>query len=219
MRRRVLFITLVVAMGALFGWAGPAAAQEEEEISHEAEECIEVLEEGGEPEDCHEAPSPILPEANEIIWGSISFVVVLLLLYRFAWPGLRQGMEARSERIRDDLGEAERARQEAQAVLEEYQSQLASAREEAGRIIEESRQTADALRRDLQAKAEADIAELRQRAAADVEAAKSQAMADLQAEVGRIAIGAAELIVKNSLDPETKARLVDEYINQVTSRN
>ena len=66
-------------------------------------ECIEMLESGKNVKDCHEAPSPILPAANEIIWGGISFTVLLLLMAKFALPPVRNMMEQRTERIRKDL--------------------------------------------------------------------------------------------------------------------
>lgn len=222
MRIRALLATTAVALVAVVGAPGQAGAQEgegEADISHEAEECVEVLEEGGEPDDCQEAPSLILPETSEIVWGSISFVVLLAALYRFAWPGMKKGMEARSERIRRDLAEAEAAKTSATAVLDDYQRQLSDARNESGRIIEEARQAADAMRRDLQARAETDIAELRQRAAADVESAKAQAIADLRAEVATLAIGAAEVVVQRNLDRDTQMQLIENYINQVGSRS
>jgi F-type H+-transporting ATPase subunit b len=221
MRVRLLLTGVAVAALAVLGGAGAAGAQEEEEpeLTEESEHCIEILEEGGEVDDCQEAPSIILPATNEIIWGSISFAAVVFLLYKFAWPGLKKGLEDRSERIRDDLEEAERARTEAETVLEDYKTQVGNARQEASRIIDEARQTADALRRELQTKAETDITELRQRAAADVEAAKAQAVEDVKAEVGKIAMGATEMLVKRNLDRDTQAQLVDDYINQVSSRN
>jgi F-type H+-transporting ATPase subunit b len=221
MRLRLLLTGVAVAALAVLGGAGAAGAQEEEEpeLTEESEHCIEILEEGGEVDDCQEAPSIILPATNEIIWGSISFAAVVFLLYKFAWPGLKKGLEDRSERIRDDLEEAERARTEAETVLEDYKTQVGNARQEASRIIDEARQTADALRRELQTKAEADITELRQRAAADVEAAKAQAVQDVKAEVGKIAMGATEMLVKRNLDRDTQTQLVDDYINQVLSRN
>jgi F-type H+-transporting ATPase subunit b len=217
MRSRVFVVGVLVA---ILGWAAPAWAQEEgdADVSHETEECIEILEDGGEPDDCQEAPSPIFPAANELIWGAISFFVLLGLLYKFAWPGMKKGMEGRSERIRTDLAAAEDAKAQAQQVLDDYQRQLADARNESARIIEEARQQADSMRRDLQQRAEADIAELRQRAAADVEAAKAQAMADLRADVASLAIGAAEQVVQQSLDHETQRQLVERYIDQVGSR-
>jgi F-type H+-transporting ATPase subunit b len=233
-RRNVIAIGLVLATSLALVLGAPASAQEEEpavdqeEVIHEAEElakengatefdehCIEILVEGGSVDDCNEAPSPILPPLNEIIWGSISFFLLLFLLWKFAWPGIKKSMEARTARVADDLAVAEAAKAEAEGVLNEYRAQLADARSEAGRVIEESRQAADAMRRDLQTQAESDIAAMRQKAAADIEAAKLQAIADLRGEVANIAIGAAERVVEHSLDRDTNIALVENYINQV----
>jgi F-type H+-transporting ATPase subunit b len=217
-----LFVTGgAVAVLAVLG-AAPAHAQEEgetEELTHEAEECIEILETGGEVDDCQEAPSLILPATNELIWGAISFAAVVFLLWKFAWPGLKKGLDARTERIREDLEEAERARQESERLLEQYKAQLAEARSEASRMIEEGRRTAEELRRELEARAQTEIAEIRQRAAADVEAAKAQALQDLKAEVATIAISATEMLLKRNLDRETQRHLVEDYISQVATRN
>ena len=73
MRTRLLLSGVVLTLVALFGWTGTAHATSEEELR---EECIQILEEGGSVDDCQEAPSPILPEANELIWGALSFLVV-----------------------------------------------------------------------------------------------------------------------------------------------
>lgn len=228
MRIRALLSGLAVVLLVLVGPASLAGAQEtggneggeldtgaDADISHATEECIHILEDGGEPDDCQEAPSPILPATDELIWGIISFLALLFLLWKFAFPPLRKAMTDRTERIRASVDAAEQARAEAQTVLDEYRTQLDNARSEAGRIIEEARQTADAMRRDLQTRAEAEIAELRRRASADVEAAKSQAIADLRAEVSQIAIGAAEVVVQRNLDRETNTALVESFIRQV----
>ena len=221
MRVRALIACGILALAVVFGTATAASAAqtEEHEISHEAEECIHLLEDGGEVDDCHEAPSPILPEKNEIIWGIISFAVLAALLMKFAIPAMQKGMAARTERIRTDLGAAEKSKADAEALLTDYRAQLADARNEANRIIEEARRSADAVRADLQERAQADIAEMRARAAADVEAAKSSAIADLRAEVASLAIGAAETIVQKNLDHETQVQLVENYIRQVGSRS
>jgi F-type H+-transporting ATPase subunit b len=65
------------------------------------------------------AKNPIIPEGKEIFWGSISFLIVLALLWKFAFPAIKKALEDREQRIRDDLERAERARQEAEASLEE----------------------------------------------------------------------------------------------------
>src|SRR5205823_2867180 len=133
--RRALFAAAVVL--AVVVPAGPASAKEPSKAS---KECIEKLERGGKIDDCHKAPSPILPATNELIWGSIAFVVLFWALYKFAYPPLKQGMENRSNRIRESLDEAEKAKTDAQSILEDYQRQLADAKAESARIIEEARQ-------------------------------------------------------------------------------
>ena len=217
MRVRTVLAATAVATLAVLGWSAAAAAQEEggEEISHEAEECLEILEGGGEVDECQEAPSPILPEANELIWGIISFVVLLGLLWRFAWPGLKRSMEARAERIRTSLEEAETAKAEATTVLEDYRRQLADARNEAASIIEEARQGADALRRDLQERAEREAEEQRRRNAEQINAERDRVMSELQTQVSTLAIELAEKVVEANLDQQANLRLIENYINRV----
>lgn len=165
-----------------------------------------------------EAPNPILPATNELIWGALSFFVLLALMAKFAFPAATKMMQARTDRIREDLDAATAARTEAESVLAEYQRQLADARTEANRIIEEARQTADNLRRDLMARAETEVTELRQRAAEDVTAAKSRAMTDLRSEVTTLAIDLAEKVVGQNLDRKTNEALVESFISQVGAR-
>src|SRR2546421_2508816 len=136
-------------------------------------------------------------------------------MYKLAFPAVTKMMNDRTERIRTNLDDAERVKAEAQQILDDYQRQLADARGEANRIIEEARQTADSLRRDLMTRAEAEVAELRQRSQEDIGAAKDRALAELRAAVADIAIGAAEVVVRHNLDRQTNIQLVEDYINTV----
>ena len=221
MRVRSSIVALSLALFGVVAIAGPAWAQEEPaggehaEISHESEECIELLEEGKDVESCQQSPSVILPATNEIIWGSISFFLLLILMWKLALPGVKKGMEARTARIRDDLDEAETTKAEAQRILEGYQLQLADAKNESARIIDEARQTAEQMRRDLMVRAEAEVNELRDRTRAEIEAAQHRAIADLRSQVSELAIGAAEMVVQKNLDRDTNRALVERYIEQV----
>jgi F-type H+-transporting ATPase subunit b len=220
-RTRTLVATLLLASGALLVGASPALAQEgdeEPQLSEDTEECIHLAEEADDPEACQEAPNPILPATSELVWGSVSFAALLFLLYRFAYPQIRQMMDNRTERIRSDLQAAEGAKGEAEQVLAEYRAQLNDARAEAGRIIEEARQAADRLKRDQEARLQTELAELRARAIADIESAKAQAVADLRGEVAQLALGAAETVVQHSLDEATQTQLIEDYINQVAAQ-
>ena len=188
----------------------------EKEVSHAVHACVQEMEAANSIDvDCQKAPNPLLPETHEIFWGSFGFVVVMIGMWKFALPAMRTSLDARADRIRNDLESAEAQRTEASDILAQYQAQLADARNESVRIIEEARQTADEMKRDLAARTESDIAEMRARAAADIESAKVQAIADLRGEGAALAIGAAEQVVERNLDRDTNVALIESYINQV----
>lgn len=233
---RLLLGAAAVSVFAVVGFAPGAAAQEEgdhgsvEDAIHLLEEendanggsvfdahCIEILAEGGTAEDCQEAPNPLLPETNEIIWGALGFFVVFFFIWKMGLPAIKKGMEARSERIRSDLAAAETQRTEADNLLADYRAQLADAKNESARIIEEARQSADALKRDQEARLQSELADLRAKATSDIEAAKAQAIADLRGEVASLAVGAAEVVVGKNLDQSTQVQLIEDYINQVAN--
>jgi F-type H+-transporting ATPase subunit b len=190
----------------------------ENDGTHADAECIPILVDGGSVDECNEAPSPILPATDELVWGSISFILLVILMRKFAYPAIKKGMEARTERIRADLDAAENAKSEATGVLDGYKAQLADAKAEAGRIIEEARQAADALKKDQESRLQTELADMRARAAADIEAAKAQATADLRGELATLAVGAASAVVNKNLDPAAQTQLIEDYINQVGTR-
>ena len=218
-RNKLLLALAALAAGLVLAFANPAGAQEEEpEIDHASEECIHILEDGGAIDDCQEAPNPLLPETNEIIWGALGFLVVFFFIWKFGLPQMRTAMNNRTEKIRGDLQAAEDQRSEADSVLADYRAQLNDAKSEAGRIIEEARQAADQIKRDQEARLQSELAELRTRAVADIDDAKGRAMNDLRIEVAALAIGAAETVVQRNLDAETQTQLVEDYINQVAAQ-
>lgn len=212
MRIRLLIVASLLALGGVVAVPGIAHAQPAGEAE---EECIKLLEEGNEIDDCQEAPNPLIPGLNEIIWGSAAFAVLLVVLWKKGLPPVRNMMKRREERIRDDLERAERARLEAEEELAQYRRQMADARNEAARIIEEARQSADEVKRQIRAQAEADAADLRSRAQDDARLAGERAAVDLQARVADLSIELAEKIVERNLDRDTQLALVESYIDQV----
>ena len=159
--------------------------------------------------------NPILPATNEIIWGTLAFFVLVVLMSKMAFPAVKGAMDARAEHIRTAIDDADRTREEAQTVMAGYQRQVADAKGEAARIIEEARQTADTLKRDLTARAEAEAAELRQRNAEQIAAERQRVMAEMQGQVATLAIELAEKVVGGSLDQQRSLRLIEDYINTV----
>ena len=218
-RTRAVLFSLVVVSASFFAVGGGVAhAAEGNFADHAAEECHEILEDGGTIEDCQESPNPILPEWNELLWGGLAFVVLLVLMYRFGLPPVRKMLKDREDKIRGDLEQAEQAKVDAESVLEDYRRQLAEARTEASQIIEAAREQAEEVRRELIAKAESDAAEVRQRAAEDARLAGDRVMGELRSSVAAMSIELAEKVVGHNLDHDTQIELIESYINQVGSR-
>jgi F-type H+-transporting ATPase subunit b len=201
----------VVFVPATQAWAKPA--------NETTENCIKLLEDGKSVDDCQKAPNPLLPETNEILWGGGAFLIVLAGLSWIAYPAAKKAMNARTERIRESIDEADRLKAEASSTLTQYQAQVADAKAEAARIVDEARTAAEAVRADLIARAEAEASELKAKAREDVETAKSRAIQELQSQVGDLTIALAEKVVERSLDDATNRQLIDSYINNLGNGN
>ena len=159
--------------------------------------------------------NPILPDLAELIFGGLAFVIVFWALAKFAFPALNKMLDERTAKVQGDLERAETAKSEADAVLADYRTQLAGAREESNRIIEDSRKTADQLRRDLAAKAEEEAAATVARAQEEIRAERDRVFNDLRTQVGEIAVDIAGRVVGQSLDKKAHEKLIDDYIEQV----
>ena len=159
----------------------------------------------------------ILPAIDELIWGAVAFLIVLFVLNKFAFPKLRETVEAREHQIQGDLEAAERAKTEAQQAKANYDKQIADARAEANRIIEDARRQAEDVRKDLIAKAEREAEQITTRATEQLDAERIRTMSELQSTIGDLAIELAEKVVGRSLDSGTHRELVDSYIKEVGS--
>ncbi len=234
LRIRHLGAAVAIAGAVVAIQASPAFASEETVGSCAVEEAIHTNETLGELsqlneeqlaefedalDSCIEAPSPIIPALNEIIWGGGAFMVLFGFMVWKGFPAVRGAMDQRAEKIRTDLDAADQAKAEAVQIKTDHAAELAGAKAEASALIDEARAQADRLKTDLSARAEADIADMRARAAADIEAGRAQALADLRAEVSQIAVGAAERVVRANLDVDTQRSLVDAYIDEVANTN
>lgn len=164
------------------------------------------------------APNPILPAKNEIIYGFASFVVLYVLMWKLAYPAVKKGMVARSARIESTLASADKAMGDAQTVLSEYRAQLTDAKNEGNRIIEEARQQADAVRKQMLSRAEADVASTRMKAAEDLAAQAERLKADLTTHVKSLSLELAGKVVGANLDTDTNAALVDRYIAELAAK-
>ena len=159
--------------------------------------------------------SPILPASNELIWGTIAFLILVFLMYRTVFPSINQAYKQRRENIEGKLEQAEKEREEAEQLLEQYRRRLRDAEDETQRILEEARANAERVRRDLRGKAEAEAGRELDRARQAIRAERDQAIRQLRNEVGILAVELATRVGGDSLDRDRQLRLVDEYIDEL----
>jgi F-type H+-transporting ATPase subunit b len=160
-------------------------------------------------------PNPILPAWNELIWGTIAFLILLFVMYRTVFPSVNQAFKDRRANIEGKLEQAERDRAGAERLLEQYRARLRDAEDETRRILEEARANAERVRRDLLAKAEADAGRELDRARQAIRSERDQAIRQLRNEVGTLAVELATRVVGDSLDRDRQLRLVDQYIDEL----
>jgi F-type H+-transporting ATPase subunit b len=164
-------------------------------------------------------PADLYPKVPELIVGAIAFAILFFFVWKWVLPRVNTLLEERRQKIQGEMEKAEHARVEADAELARYKEQLAGARDEANRIIEEARRTADQLRVDLQAKAEQESHAIVQRAQEEIRAERDRVFQELRTQVGEIAVQLAGRVVGAELDASAHDRLIDEYIDEVSSGN
>lgn len=149
---------------------------------------------------------------------AFNFLLLLVILQRLAYRPLLRMLDARRERIRNDLDEARRLREDGVRDRETYRAQLSRARDEARGILEEANNVSARIRSAALADAEAQNAVSLQRARDEIAREKEAAIAEVRREVGDLAIAAATQVVGRSLDGADQRRLVDEALSAVRVR-
>jgi F-type H+-transporting ATPase subunit b len=155
------------------------------------------------------------------IFTFIVFLLLLGIMWKFAWGPISQGLEKREYRIAEQIAAAERANAEAKQMLGEYERKLASAQDEVRAIIEEARRDAAHTQQEILAQARSDATAEMDRAKREVETAKDQALRELAEASANLAVELAGKIIRTQLDAGQHAQLVTEALSQlhVPSRN
>jgi F-type H+-transporting ATPase subunit b len=162
-----------------------------------------------------EEKNPILPSANELVWGSIAFVIVFVILAKYAFPGAAVALRERTQKIRGDIEFAEKDREEAAELLADYRRQLAASREEANRILEDARRTGEQLRQQLHERAEQEASRMIDGARREIQGERERTVAEVRREVGSLVVDLSSRVIGESLDRERQLELVDRYIEEL----
>ncbi|MFY7922250.1 MAG: F0F1 ATP synthase subunit B [Gemmatimonas sp.] len=160
-----------------------------------------------------EGPVDLLAPATGVMaWTLIIFVLLLVVLSKFAFKPLFAAVEAREKALEDAIEGAKRDRAESEQLLAQQRAQLENARNEAQQIIAESRATAEKMRADLVAQTKQQQEEMIEQARRTIEGEKSAAIADLRREAVDLAIAGASRVIEQNLDSAGNRQIVESFL-------
>lgn len=162
---------------------------------------------------------PILPPIKELFIGSAASLIVFAVLYKFAWPQIKAGMEARTERIQTELDDSAAARTQAESDAAEIRKSLGDVDGERSRLFAEADAQAASLLEDGRARLANEVADLEAKADVDIAAAAGRGADDLRADIARYSSQAIEQAVTVSLDDATQQELIEGFIARVGAGN
>lgn len=161
--------------------------------------------------------SPFAGDLGNVIWTLVIFILVVILLGRFAWGPILNALQKREEFIRDSLQQAQSNREDAEARLKEYTEKLEAARADAAAIVEEGRRDAEAVKRTIEESGKQEANAMIERAKREIGIATDTAIKELYDLTGKLATDVASRIIRKELDPREHDRLIAESIEELSS--
>ena len=163
------------------------------------------------------APANVLTVNATFFIELFAFLVMMAILWRYAYPAITAAAERRQKAIAEALESAEKARKEAQEQLEQAAAKLEDARKQAQEVIAGASRAAEQVREELKDKGEAEAKRLVEAARRDIEAARRAALESVRSEVGDMVIEATRKVVGEALDVSAHKKLIDEAIREVAA--
>ncbi len=157
----------------------------------------------------------ILPDTDELIAGIVAFLIVFGFIWFKGRHWIGRLLAARQEAVTSRLNEAEQAKVEAETLLAERRKEVAGAQDEANRIVEEGRRSAEAIRAEILAKAKAESDETARRSREGIEADRERASEQVRDLVAVLSLELAQKVVAGSVDADAQQALVNRYIDEL----
>lgn len=155
---------------------------------------------------------PAQVKGDLAIFSAVVFLLLVIILRKFAWGPIAAGLEKREGHIAHEIAGAEKANHEAKALLADYQKKLDAAQLEVRGILDEARRDAENAKQATVAEARAEAAAEGARVMRDIEAAKDAAMRELATVAADQALALAGKLLQQKLQPADHARLIDDAL-------
>ena len=160
--------------------------------------------------------SPSALKGDLALWTAVVFLVLVAVLWRFAWGPLAAALDKRERGIADQIAEAEAANQKAKDVLADYERKLVEAKDEVRGILDQGRRNAEQIGREMLDKAKEEASGEHVRAMKEIEAAADAAVRNLADRSAAMAVELAGKIVHTKLNPAEHAKLIEQAVRGFT---
>ena len=161
-----------------------------------------------------EADPPLQFRIDTLIFSLLIFVILVMLLAKYAWKPIADGLEKREDSIARDINDAKTANEKAQATLAQYENRLQAARDEASALVAEAKKDAELAREKILARANEEAQRQRERAIAEIQAAKDQAVRELAEHSVDSAVSLAGNLVGKELSANDHQRLIEQSLER-----
>lgn len=145
----------------------------------------------------------------------VNFLILVLVLAKFAYKPLLKAMADRQARIAGDLAAAEKERQAAEQLKRDYQQQMQEARAQAQAVIDKAVKTAEQMKQEILDEARAEHARMLKNAQLEITRQTDAAMAGIRGEVVAMTVAAAAKIIEKEMDSATNEKLVTDFIEKL----
>ncbi|HET6203689.1 MAG TPA: F0F1 ATP synthase subunit B [Planctomycetota bacterium] len=153
------------------------------------------------------------------VWTVVIFVAAAPLMWKFVFGPIVRALDARDERARKAVAEAQAARDEAKRAEAAVHARLAEASREVASILARGQAQAERQGKELLEKAEADARRSKERALAEIDAARARALGEIRGEVVDLSLLAASEVLRRNLDGADHRRLVEEVLEKAAPRS
>ena len=157
----------------------------------------------------------VQPDPGLFIWTIATFLVLLVLLAKYAWKPLLQALESRQEMIQKSLDDAEQAKKDLEQVQQESAKIVAKARTEADSIIARTRADSAKLKEDLRQTAKTEAESIIKNAERQIQQERDRAMSQVRREAVDVSLMIASKLIKRNLSQEDNDTLIEDALRQV----
>lgn len=179
----------------------------------EKKEFLKIVESGSFHSIHEDAPPDIIPKRWDTgVWSVVIFVTLYLVLAKFAWKPMLQGLQKREEAIRSALEQAEQTRRQALDLQSQLDEKLRNAGAEVARMMEEARRDAAALKEQMIAEARATIQQDRDRQLREIQLARESALHEIRQQAVALSVAITSKVVRRHLSEDDHRRLLEEAL-------